>query len=128
MTTPVSEERRAVARAALALDDDGLLAACQIDVFVGSGPGGQHRNKTESAVRLTHPATGITVVATERRSQIMNRNAALERLRGKLQALTFVPKPRRPTKASRGSHERRLTAKKKSGITKKLRRERPGYD
>lgn len=128
MSQPVSPERRAIARASLALDDDGLLAECDVDVFVGSGPGGQHRNKTESAVRLTHRPTGLVVTATERRSQLMNRGAGLERLRLKLQALTFVQKPRKPTKVSRGAKERRLTAKKLSGATKKLRRERPSYD
>ncbi len=128
MSLPVSPEERAVARASLALDDDALLGECDVDVFLGSGPGGQHRNKTESAVRLSHRPTGIMVTATERRSQLMNRGAALERLRARLQALTFVPKPRKPTKASRGAHERRLTAKKKSGVTKRLRRERPSYD
>jgi protein subunit release factor B len=128
VSEPISPERRAVARASLGLDEEGLLAECDVDVFVGSGPGGQHRNKTESAVRLTHRPTGIVVTATERRSQLMNRGFALERLRMKLQALTFVPKPRKPTKVSRGAKERRLTAKKLSGVKKQLRRQRPSYD
>ena len=51
---------------------------------------------------------------------------ALERLREKLTALTFIPKPRRPTKPSRSSKERRLTEKKRDGEVKKLRR--PSYD
>ncbi len=45
-----------------------------------SGPGGQHVNKTESAVRATHTPTGLTVVAREERSQAMNRKLALARL------------------------------------------------
>jgi hypothetical protein len=46
-----------------------------------SGPGGQHRNKTESAVVLTHRSTGISAEANERRSQHENRRVALTRLR-----------------------------------------------
>jgi ribosome-associated protein len=75
------DARRQAARAALALDDEALLAACEVSTFVGGGPGGQHRNKTASAVRLVHPPTGVTVTATERRSQAQNRGTAIERLR-----------------------------------------------
>ena len=82
---------RAMARASLALDDDKLMAECDVDLFVASGPGGQHRNKTESAVRLTHRPSGIVVTATERRSQIQNRLMAILRLREKLVAQTVVP-------------------------------------
>ncbi|HVP59879.1 MAG TPA: peptide chain release factor-like protein [Myxococcaceae bacterium] len=117
--------RRAAARAALALDDGALLAACEVYTFVGGGPGGQHRNKTASAVRLVHPPTGVTVTATERRSQAQNRGAALGRLRAALLGLTRVPKPRRPTRPSRGAKERRLEAKKRLGRRKAERRE-PG--
>jgi peptide chain release factor len=49
-----------------------------------SGPGGQHVNKTESAVRATHRPSGISVTASDERSQYMNKNAATERLRNKL--------------------------------------------
>ena len=65
----------------LALADDKLLAQCKVETYRASGPGGQHRNKTSSAVRLTHLPTGAQATATERRSQRENRRAAVGRLR-----------------------------------------------
>ena len=80
MDTPAAPPaRREAARRALCLDAAALLAQCDESFFVASGPGGQHRNKTESGVRLTHPATELSVTATERRSQHQNRGVALER-------------------------------------------------
>ncbi len=122
----VTPALRAAARRARALADDALLAECEETFFVGSGPGGQHRNKTESGVRLSHPPTGITVTATERRSQLQNRGAAMERLRARLEALAHQPRVRRPTRATRGSQERRLQTKKRAGRQKVERR--GGYD
>ncbi|XP_047978144.1 uncharacterized protein LOC125220066 isoform X2 [Salvia hispanica] len=85
----------------LAMTDEKLMSQCEMDTFKVSGPGGQHRNKRESAVRLKHIPTGITAQASEDRSQHKNRAAALSRLR-KLLALrvrntidleTYVPPP-----------------------------------
>lgn len=115
-------ERRAQAHRALRLTDEQLLAECEVDVFIASGPGGQHRNKTESGVRLTHKPTELSVTATERRSQHQNREAALERLKSGLRALTFVPKPRRATKPTKGSKRRRLEGKKRQSEKKANRR------
>ncbi|MGC3996638.1 MAG: peptide chain release factor-like protein [Anaeromyxobacter sp.] len=123
--TGVSEETRAAARRALALGDEALLAQCEETFFVASGPGGQHRNKTESGVRLVHGPTGLVVTATERRSQLQNRGAALERLRERLRPLTIRPKVRRPTRPTRGSQERRIAEKKRRGERKAGRK---GWD
>jgi hypothetical protein len=60
---------------------DQLLRECKLEAFRGSGPGGQKRNKTSSAVRLTHLPTGASATASEFRSQAQNRAAALKRLR-----------------------------------------------
>jgi len=61
--------------------DEKLLAECTVETYRSSGPGGQHRNKTDSAVRLTHRPTGVVATATERRSQRENRHRAIGRLR-----------------------------------------------
>ncbi len=92
---------------------------------MGGGPGGQHRNKTESGVRLHHRPTGVTVTATERRSQLQNRGAALERLRERLRTLSHRPAPRRPMRPTRGAKERRLAAKRQRSERKAARR---GWD
>jgi hypothetical protein len=63
------------------LSDAQLLAQCAVDTYRASGPGGQKRNKTSSAVRLRHPPTGLIVIAEESRSQHENRARALRRLR-----------------------------------------------
>jgi ribosome-associated protein len=115
-------QRRRSAAEALRLDDQALLRSCEESLFIGSGPGGQHRNKTASAVRLLHPSTGLTVTATERRSQLQNRGMALRRLRDALRALSFVPRVRKPTRPSRGSKERRLSAKRHHARRKASRR------
>ncbi|KAI0529370.1 hypothetical protein KFK09_001918 [Dendrobium nobile] len=65
----------------LRLSDEELMAQCEMDTFKASGPGGQHRNKRESAVRLKHLPTGIITQAVEDRSQHKNRASALSRLR-----------------------------------------------
>ncbi|MFQ5422425.1 MAG: peptide chain release factor-like protein [Phycisphaerae bacterium] len=65
----------------LCQDDDALLAECCVDTYRASGPGGQKRNKTSSAVRLRHGPSGILSIATESRSQHINKRRALRRLR-----------------------------------------------
>ncbi|MCS7047037.1 MAG: peptide chain release factor-like protein [Gemmataceae bacterium] len=68
-----------------ALSDDQLLRQCEVDVYRASGPGGQKRNKTSSAVRLRHGPSGVIVIAEESRSQHANKAKALRRLRQALQ-------------------------------------------
>ncbi len=63
------------------LTAEQLLAQCEIDTYRASGPGGQKRNKTSSAVRVRHPPSGIIVIAEESRSQHENRARGLRRLR-----------------------------------------------
>src|SRR6516164_3836278 len=63
------------------LSDAQLLAQCEVDTYRASGPGGQKRNKTSSAVRVRHLPSGLIVIAEESRSQHENRARALRRLR-----------------------------------------------
>jgi RF-1 domain len=63
------------------LSDSQLLGQCEVDTYRASGPGGQKRNKTSSAVRLRHGPSGLIVIAEESRSQHENRARALRRLR-----------------------------------------------
>ena len=64
--------------------DDALIAQCEVDRYRASGPGGQHRNKTESAVRLRHKLTGISAIGEDSRSQSENKLHAVRRLRSAL--------------------------------------------
>lgn len=74
-----------------AIDPDQLRALCDVRFMRRSGPGGQNRNKVETAVVLTHRTTGLTAEANERRSQAENGRVALHRLR-----LTLAVEVRRP--------------------------------
>jgi hypothetical protein len=65
----------------LDLSEQALLEACRFEAFRGPGPGGQKRNKTSNAIRLTHPPTGISVIAGESRSQLENKQRAIRRFK-----------------------------------------------
>jgi hypothetical protein len=85
-------------RELIALSDDALFGECEFDTFRSSGPGGQKRNKTSSAVRLRHLPTGLIAIGVEDRSQHVNRDRALRRLR-----ITFAMELRTPV--SREAYE-----------------------
>jgi len=86
----------------LLASDDALIAQCEVDRYRASGPGGQHRNKTESAVRLRHRASGVTAIGEDSRSQAENKHHAVRRLRAALALEVrepvaidgYVPSPR----------------------------------
>jgi len=98
-------------------DEKDLL----ISYFKSSGPGGQKKNKTESAVRIQHLPSGIIVTATESRSQFINRQMALNRLRERLLALRRRRKKRIATQPTKASRERRLTQKNRRSTIKQDR-------
>jgi protein subunit release factor B len=107
-------------------DRESLERDSEVDFFIASGPGGQHRNKVETGVRLTHKPTGIVVTATERRSQTANRDAAYERLAERLENLQRVVIPRRPTRPTKASRVRRVETKRKTSLLKQRRSSKPG--
>jgi protein subunit release factor A len=102
-------------------DRDILEREVVTDVFRASGPGGQHVNRTESALRLTHPPSGIVVIAQDSPSQHRNREIAFERLVERLKRLNHVPKKRVATKPTFASKKRRIEAKKGRGAIKRGR-------
>lgn len=93
----------------------------RVEYFNSGGPGGQHKNKTDNAVRLRHEPSGVMVTATEERSRIRNLERAYGRLAARLEQLNYVPKKRRPTRPTLGSKRRRVEGKVKRGEIKKLR-------
>jgi hypothetical protein len=80
-------------RARLDFPDERLLAECEVHLHRTGGPGGQHRNKVSSAVRLRHLPSGLVVTASERRSQHENKANALQRLREGLAVSVRAPPP-----------------------------------
>ncbi len=78
----------------LLLDEKLLVKQCRMDTYTASGPGGQKRNRTYSAVRIIHQETGLSAIAEESRSQTQNKQKALQRLK-KIIALHIRAGPER---------------------------------
>jgi len=109
------------------IEIEDLKKEVQIQTFRASGPGGQHRNVTDSGVRLVHFPSGVVVTATESRSQIRNREKAFARLIARLKILNRVKKRRVPTKKGPAIRERERE-KKHRVQKKKQMREKPGLE
>ena len=107
--------------------DEDLLRECEIETFRSSGPGGQHVNKTESAVRLRHLPSGIVVSSQQERSQHRNKALCLEKLREKIAKLNYQPTARVPTRIPRSIKNRNLEEKTRRSEIKRLR-SKPSLD
>jgi protein subunit release factor B len=101
--------------------DDDLLRECEVETFRAGGPGGQHVNKVETAVRLTHARSGVVVTCREERSQHRNKMTCLRKLREEIEKLNYRPATRVPTRRTRGAKERTLEAKARRARVKRLR-------
>jgi ribosome-associated protein len=117
------------------------LREVRIRTSRSSGPGGQHANVTASRVEAVFDVAGspslteeqrrramarvgprLTAVAQDARSQLRNRELALERLRERLAIALAVPRRRRPTRPTRSSRQKRAESKRRRAQTKSLRR------
>ena len=108
--------------------DEELLRECEVDTFRSSGPGGQHVNKTESAVRLRHLQSGVVVSSQQERSQYRNKQLCLEKLRARVKRLNYR-KPRRiPTRVPRSVKNRTLEEKARRSHVKRLRAKPTGEE
>ena len=101
--------------------DEELLRECEVETFRSSGPGGQHVNKTESAVRLRHKPSGVVVTSQEERSQHRNKQLCLEKLRQKIEKLNYRPAKRVPTRVPASVKNRALEEKARRSNIKRLR-------
>jgi len=104
------------------MEREKLLKQCHVQTFRSSGPGGQHVNKTESAVRLIHKPTGIVVSCQEQRSQHQNKALALKKLSTKIEKMNRKPNQRIATKVPIHIKEKRLDIKKKQTQKKRDRK------
>lgn len=94
----------------------------RVEFYRASGPGGQHRNTTDSAVRIRHLPTGIVVHAAENRSQLRNREVAMERLRLALEKRNRVEKKRMATKVPKGQKLQLVAEKRMAALRRKMRK------
>lgn len=103
------------------VDRATLSREVEVETFRARGPGGQHVNTTDSALRLYHPPSGVVVIAQDSPSQFRNRETAFQRLEERLRALNHVPRRRVPTRPTLASKERRIDAKKRTAVVKRGR-------
>ena len=103
------------------MDDEQILRACEVETFHASGPGGQGVNTADSAVRMRHAPTGVTVTARAERSQLLNRQACLRKLRAEFERRAARPKARKKTRVPHRAKERRLAAKHATSMKKLMR-------
>jgi len=101
--------------------DEDLLRECYVETFRSSGPGGQHVNKTESAVRLRHFPSGVAVTSQQERSQHRNKALCLQKLRKKIEKLNHRPAKRVPTRVPARVKNRALEEKAHRSRIKRLR-------
>jgi ribosome-associated protein len=121
------------------------LSELQVRFTPSGGPGGQHANKVSTRVELRFDVAGspslgprqrarllerlgpeVRIVADDERSQVRNRQLAVERFRSRLADALHVDKPRRPTRPSKGAKERRLAEKRQ--LSERKRNRRPDFD
>jgi ribosome-associated protein len=117
------------------------VAEVELRTSRSSGPGGQHAQKSETRVEAVFDVESssalteaqkkrvvakagptLRVVAQDERSQLRNKELALDRLVEQLRAALYVERKRKPTKPSKAAVERRLDEKRRRGETKRLRR------
>jgi len=103
-------------------DRESLERDCEISFFVAGGPGGQHRNKVATGVRLVHRPSGAVVTATERRSQAANREAAFARMAERLRTASIAPTPRVATRPSAMARAHWRALKRRRSDIKRSRR------
>lgn len=110
------------------LQDDALLDECYVYTFRAGGKGGQHVNKTDSAVRLVHKPTGLTASCSRERSQYLNKKLCLSNLRKKIEVLNTKPAERIPTAIPASKVKKRLKNKNFQAIKKNIRRDREFFE
>jgi protein subunit release factor B len=93
-----------------------------IEFYRSSGPGGQRKNKKDTAVRITHLPTGVSATASESRYRSVNLKKAFERLTERIEEKTRPVTVRIGTRIPRGARERRLELKKSISQKKNIRR------
>jgi ribosome-associated protein len=123
------------------MDGDSIRSEVAFRFSRSSGPGGQHAHKSSTRVEAlfdVEASEGLTpaeirrvleklgpvvrAIAQDERSQLRNRELATERILDQLREATKIRRPRRPTKPTAGSKQKRLETKKRQATTKRLRR------
>ena len=103
-------------------DLEALYREVRVEYYRSRGPGGQRKDKKETAVRVKHHPTGVTVTASESRYQAVNKRRAFQRLQEKLRQINRPAKVRIPTVVSLEKKDKRREEKRRLSLKKRQRR------